>query len=178
MPASINQSHSLPPSSVSGATGAAPHIRQSRPPEDRSMRLVGSDPSRRQSPQQPQPDASTNPAADAYATITDAAKSFQGHLDAVAANRSRLTEDGQRAHIAAFADSQAAKAVDLAVKSVHQFRDAKAAERDRIKAGLSPKGDAAAESRAQLPGRQAAQQVARSPTQQRQRSTRPLAECS
>jgi hypothetical protein len=148
---SINSEWSQPPSHVSGAANAAGYVGPSRPTEDRSMRLVGSDPSRRQAPtpqQQPQADATANPAADAYGAIINAAREFGQHLQVVDQHRGQLSDDGVRAHIAAFADSHAAKAVDSAVADVRARRDAAAAKRDSIFAGLSPDGDAAAELRA------------------------------
>jgi hypothetical protein len=84
----------------------------------------------------------------AYNTLQRTNRALADHLDAVNRQRDMLSPDGQKAMIAAFADSPDARAVDL-VEQLATDRKAQAQARyDQERAALSREGDAAEEMRA------------------------------
>ncbi|MGY4646523.1 hypothetical protein [Mycobacterium sp. URHB0021] len=82
----------------------------------------------------------------AHAAFSHAKDAFEKFLDGIP--REHYSPEGLTAQIAKFSDTEAAKAVDTALANVRARADQAAAQVDRIRAGLSPNGDVAAELRA------------------------------
>ncbi|GAA4292955.1 hypothetical protein [Mycobacterium paraffinicum] len=140
----INDAWSALPASGSGHAHAAPIIHRTPEAPEIRMTIAGGP-----APQsQAIPDPTDTTVADTFSVIQGAAAAFRRHLDQVHLERVRLTPEGQRQRIAEFKDSAAAKAVDAAATTMQQYRDAKAAEVERIREALSPCGDTASELRA------------------------------
>lgn len=143
MGASLNESWSAQPSSVSGAANAAPMVHDL--PRGPKMTVTPPRPAAAPTPaQQASADASADPVADAHAAMTEASNAFGKHL---AAGGDRMNAEQHRAHLAAFRESDAAKSVDTHAASVTALRDAAVAERDRVRQSPTRPGDTATELR-------------------------------
>jgi hypothetical protein len=86
--------------------------------------------------------------AQSHAQILNARDAFQKHLDETNAHAEHYTPEGLQHQIAAFQNTDAAKAVDTAEQQVVARRDQAQTQLDKVYKSLSPNGDAAAESRA------------------------------
>jgi len=89
------------------------------------------------------------PTAQSYAEIKAANEEFGKYLEQVHAQAGLYSEDGQRAQVAAFQNTPAAKVVETAEQRVVDQTAQHQADYDRVLQGLAPKGDTAAELRAQ-----------------------------
>jgi spore coat protein CotF len=100
----------------------------------------------------PQAPAARQPTRDtvvsrAYSGLVDVTKAQQKHNDKVRANAKHLNQEGLRAQLASFADSDEAKSVAGIEASVDQLVAQKQAEVDASLKALSPVGDTAEELR-------------------------------
>lgn len=84
----------------------------------------------------------------AHATMNHAKEEFARFLDTVKEHRDRFSDKGYRAQVALFTDTDAARAVDTALKQVRDRREKAQARVDETRRGLAPDGDVAAELRA------------------------------
>jgi hypothetical protein len=82
-----------------------------------------------------------------YAALAHARNSFQRHIEKVSAQRHLFTSAGYNEQIAAFKDTEAAKAVLHSVSDMRARRDKAQADVEKVRNGLSSPGDAAQESR-------------------------------
>jgi hypothetical protein len=96
--------------------------------------------------QQKQPGALPAEFAQAYALVKDFRDKQVTYNAGVHADTS-LSEDGKRERIAAFANSEAAKQIEVAEQLMNSVVAQDEAEVQRIRQSLSPPGDAAAEAR-------------------------------
>lgn len=103
-----------------------------------------------------QPTTVTAPAINVKGTVVEQAHALMEHgktarakfLDDIKKDRHRYSDEGYREQVAGFIDSPAAKAVDTAVSKVRDLADKTGAQVEKIRKGLSPNGDTAAELRA------------------------------
>jgi hypothetical protein len=82
-----------------------------------------------------------------YAALAHARNTFQRHIEKVNAERHLYTAAGYTAQLAAFKDTEAARAVLHSVSDMRARRDKAQADVDKVRASLSSAGDAAQESR-------------------------------
>ena len=82
----------------------------------------------------------------AHAAFTNAKTAFEKFLNDIP--REHYSADGLKAQIKKFGDTDAAKAVDIAVANVRDRADKATAQVEKIRRDLSPNGDTAAELRA------------------------------
>ncbi|MBI3213168.1 MAG: hypothetical protein HYZ38_05070 [Mycobacterium sp.] len=83
-----------------------------------------------------------------YGAIIHAGEMFQKHLDKTELDKANYTPEGFKDQIAQFAKTDAALAVDKAVENAQSRVESALAKADKVRAGLSPDGDTAAELRA------------------------------
>jgi hypothetical protein len=118
MPASINEAHSLPLASTSGAQGAAAHIRASSVKASEPMTIGGLtlEAARKLAADRAAQARVTGnaEAGQLFATQAQAAAALKQHLDGLNARSDELTEQGHRAAVAGFADSAPAVAAAAA----------------------------------------------------------------
>lgn len=84
----------------------------------------------------------------AQTAIEHAKTAWEKHVAATNEQKEHYSPEGYRAQLAAFADTEAAKAVDRALTQVETRADNAAKDLAQIRAALSPNGDTAAELRA------------------------------
>jgi hypothetical protein len=82
----------------------------------------------------------------AHAAFTNGKTAFEKFLNDIP--REHYSPDGLKAQVEKFSDTAAARAVDAAVASVRDHADKANAQVEKIRRGLSPNGDVAAELRA------------------------------
>lgn len=92
--------------------------------------------------------ASGSAVEQAHGAIVHAKNEFQKHINAVERDRHQYSPDGFHSHVAGFASTDAAKAVDAAVSQVQERVKTAADQVDRMRSDLSPQGDVGAEMRA------------------------------
>ncbi|MAU83878.1 MAG: hypothetical protein CME34_18810 [Gordonia sp.] len=92
------------------------------------------------------PGTSADPITRAHETITNTAELMEKYIAGI--DVGRYSADGLRDTIRAFADTDAARAVDQAVDQAHAHQQNTEAQLRQVRADLSPDGDTAAELRA------------------------------